>query len=271
MTGLSWTPVRVLAATECGRKDCCGAHAHAWVRVEAWSPKRAFLTSAVPFIQAAGVPHGELAGLAFMAELDLTAPPGNSDTAGERLEWPGLQIAPSIPAQPGGTPTVQLTASTLMPTGGPEVDQERARRLARALAPGALSVKTVIIPRTPPGKLRPRHTQGGHTYKADGDKEAATALYLRRAFRQPWGGNLAVGAVFFRPDRQRIDGDNLLKHVLDAGNGICWHDDAQITASYPVIELDRHNPRTVLVVARHVSTMDRSDVTPKHPRGRKAG
>ncbi|WP_228994762.1 RusA family crossover junction endodeoxyribonuclease [Streptomyces sp. DH8] len=265
----SWTAVRVLAAADCGRADCCGAPAHAWVRVEAWSPKRAFLTDAVPFAAAAGVPPGELAGRAFMAELDVATPPGNTDTGGERLEWPGLQIAPTVPAQSDGTPATRMTASTLMPVGGPELDQERARRLARALAPGAASVKVVVIPRTPPGKLRPRHTQDGHTYKADEGEEAATALYLRRAFRQPWGGNLAVGAVFFRPNRQRIDGDNLLKHVLDAGNRIAWHDDAQITASYPVIELDRQHPRTVLVVARHVSSMDRSDVGAKRPRGRK--
>lgn len=39
----------------------------------------------------------------------------------------------------------------------------------------------------------------------------------------------------------------MFKHVCDAGNGILWLDDSQITAKYGGIELDRHRPRTILV------------------------
>jgi hypothetical protein len=38
-------------------------------------------------------------GVRFLAELDLDNPPGNDDTAGERLEWPGLRPAPPVPAE----------------------------------------------------------------------------------------------------------------------------------------------------------------------------
>ncbi|MFE4796160.1 RusA family crossover junction endodeoxyribonuclease [Streptomyces sp. NPDC056708] len=95
-----WTVVRVLAVSEGQQLDCCDEDtAHVWVRVMAWSPRRAFLTGASPFAEAAGVPAAALAGRVFLAELDLDAVPENDDTSGERLEWPGLRLAPEIPEQ----------------------------------------------------------------------------------------------------------------------------------------------------------------------------
>ncbi|WP_199570600.1 RusA family crossover junction endodeoxyribonuclease [Streptomyces murinus] len=167
-----------------------------------------------------------------------------------------------------------VTAGRLLPAGGLECDRERAQLLAQALAPGGSEFRVITLTGNPASKARPRFTKEGRTYKTDADTEAETrtAWQLRRVFRQPWTGNLALGAVFFRPDRQRIDVDNMLKHICDAGNGIAWVDDAQITAVYGVAELDVDNPRTVIVVARHVSSLDRSDVAPA-PRARpgKAG
>lgn len=170
---------------------------------------------------------------------------------------------PEQPADESAAPAV--TASSLLPAGGHEHDQERARLLAHALAPGTLDYRMLVLPGAPAAKGRPRFTREGRAYKTgeDGQAEARTGWHFRRAFRQPWTGNLAVGAVFFRPDRQRIDVDNLLKHVCDAGNGIGWLDDAQITAVYGVAELDAQRPRTVLVVARHFSSLDRTDVVPE--------
>ncbi|WNI20322.1 RusA family crossover junction endodeoxyribonuclease [Actinacidiphila sp. ITFR-21] len=167
------------------------------------------------------------------------------------------------------TDPVATPAGSLLPAGGREQDQERARLLAAALAPGAGDVLSLVWGGEPPSKTRPRFADG-RTYKdpADEAAEAKTGWNLRRLFRQPWTGNLAVGLVFFRSDRRRIDVDNMIKHVLDAGNGIGWVDDHQVTALYGVAELDAQFPRTLLVVTRHVSSLDRTPVVPAVPRKR---
>lgn len=163
---------------------------------------------------------------------------------------------------------------SLLPAGGREQDRARARLMVQALAPGVGPQDVVVLTFSgdPASKTRPRFTKEGRAYKTAEDEqaEACTAWQLRRAFRQPLAGNLALGAVFFRASRQRIDVDNLLKHVCDAGNGIAWADDAQITAVYGVAELDAEHPRTLLVVARHASSLDRAPARPRAPR-RKAG
>ncbi|MFC8884428.1 RusA family crossover junction endodeoxyribonuclease [Streptomyces cinereoruber] len=172
-----------------------------------------------------------------------------------------------FPIQRDDEPTAPVvTASSLLPPGGTDQDRARARLLAGALAPGVGDYKVVVIPGSPHAKERPRAGEGRvHKSARDKDAEARTGWLLRPAFRKPWAGNLAIGAVFFRPTRQHVDTDNLLKHVCDAGNGIAWFDDAQITGQYGVLELDAVHPRTLLVVTRHVSSMDRSDIVKARP------
>lgn len=156
-------------------------------------------------------------------------------------------------------------AATLLPAGGRGHDRVRAELLAQALAPGVTTDKYLVLEGEPASKARHRTSRDGRTYKtsADSAAEARTAWALRRAFKEPWTGNLALGAVFFRPDRRRMDVDNLLKHICDAGNGIAWVDDAQITAVYGVAELDAGDPRTLLVVVRHVSSLVREPSAPR--------
>ncbi|MGW3735205.1 hypothetical protein [Streptomyces sp. NPDC005148] len=85
----------IAADLDGARMDCWDDEtAHLWVRVIAWSPRRAFLTGARPFVEASGKTPDELVGCAFLTELDLNNPPGNEDTTGERLEWPGLKLCP---------------------------------------------------------------------------------------------------------------------------------------------------------------------------------
>jgi Holliday junction resolvase RusA-like endonuclease len=140
-------------------------------------------------------------------------------------------------------------------------DAERARLLLGALAPevAEAETRTVIIPGEPYSKSRPRFRHQGRAYSAPGDvaAEARIGWELRRVFRQPWTGNIAVGCVFFRSSKRAVDADNCIKCCCDAGNGVAWQDDSQITAVYGIVELDRDNPRTLLVVARHLSTMGR--------------
>jgi Holliday junction resolvase RusA-like endonuclease len=120
-------------------------------------------------------------------------------------------------------------------------------------------MKILVIDGEPASKSRPRFTKKGKPYrtKEDVDAELRTASHLKRIFDQPWTGNIALGCVFFRPNKQRIDVDNMLKHVCDAANGIAWLDDSQVTAIYGVAELDVASPRTIIMFAQHRSTLTR--------------
>lgn len=143
-------------------------------------------------------------------------------------------------------------------SGVREGDRVRAERLLELLAPGASPSWGTVLVGEPHSKARPRFSKDGHAYKdpADAEAEQATRWRLRQFFRRgPLTGNVALGCVFFRSTRREIDGDNMLKHVCDAGNGILWLDDSQVTAKYGGIELDTDRPRTILVLAPHVSTM----------------
>lgn len=128
----------------------------------------------------------------------------------------------------------------------------------------------ITVPGAPYSKSRPRFSRhGGRAYHDPKDKvaEQSTAVYLKATVRQQFTGNVALACLFFRPDRQRIDADNLLKHVCDAGNGILWVDDCQCTAISGVIEYDKAEPRTVVAVAPHTSTLLRDLSTPTKPKG----
>lgn len=148
------------------------------------------------------------------------------------------------------------------PPGSPagHADRLRAEAMLRFLMPQAGPGETwgMVIPTVPHSKSRPRFSPEGRAYKdpADAAAEDLTKWHLRRRYRgRPMTGNVALGAVFYRPNRQVIDSDNMVKHLCDAGNGILWVDDSQVTAQLGVIELDSNKPRTVLVVGPHASTM----------------
>lgn len=116
-----------------------------------------------------------------------------------------------------------------------------------------------IMPGDPWSKFRPRHTRNGHTYDdpRNRDAEARTAAHLRRALkgRGPLEGNAMLACLFYRSNFQRVDADNLLKHVGDSANGVLWHDDSQVTLILGEMGLDPDNPRTVIVAGAHASSL----------------
>lgn len=139
---------------------------------------------------------------------------------------------------------------------------------------------TFTIPGPPPSKVRARFSRSGHAYKtaADVDAERRTAWFMAQNASRPYRGNVALGCVFFRPNRQRIDTDNMMKHVCDAANGVLWVDDSQVTAIMGITEFDPVEPRTVIVVGHHMTGLTRgtddvvtcaicSKVTPRTVRG----
>lgn len=141
-------------------------------------------------------------------------------------------------------------------------DHARCLALLGALTPDPESLKLLVVEGEPRSKARPRFSGNGHAYTPTKQREAELSLAwrFRAAIAEPMDGNLAVVCLFFRRTHGRVDVDNMLKHVLDAANGICWKDDMQVTAILGVVELDRDNPRTVLAIAPHSSTMDRASL-----------
>jgi Holliday junction resolvase RusA-like endonuclease len=138
-------------------------------------------------------------------------------------------------------------------------DHLRSIELIEALAPGCSELKSTTIDGSPVSKARARFTKRGGVYhpSENRDAEQRTAWHLKRLCPQPMTGNVALSCMFFRPNRQRVDADNLLKHVCDAANGVLWLDDSQVTAIAAVVELDAQRPRSVITFARAESTLKR--------------
>jgi Holliday junction resolvase RusA-like endonuclease len=138
-------------------------------------------------------------------------------------------------------------------------DRSRVWALLDALAPGTPDLCGAIVDGEPHPQGRPRaHRKTGVLYKLPVDRaaEKVTALRLRHMIGgRPLVGNLAIACLFYRSTLRTCDTDNLIKHVLDAGNKVLWLDDKQITAQACVLELDRAHPRSVVALCRHESTM----------------
>lgn len=116
----------------------------------------------------------------------------------------------------------------------------------------------VTIPGEPRSKARPRfHGKKGFSDPVQAGNEQVMKFYLRQQFRNPLTGNLGVACFFYRSSRQPVDTDNMLKQVLDAGTGVCWGNDRQVTAVAGVTHMDRDNPRLIVGIGFHESTLDR--------------
>lgn len=123
----------------------------------------------------------------------------------------------------------------------------------------------LFIPEQPWAKKRPRISKGGrraHQDPLDKAAEELTRKYLRSQWCEiyrlaPLTGNVELQAVFYRRTRQIVDLDNLLKHLLDAGNGLLWGDDRQVTRYVVELRLDREAPRTEIVLHDHQTSMVR--------------
>lgn len=99
------------------------------------------------------------------------------------------------------------------------------------------------------GKCRPRFARGGAVYRdpADSDWEAKVAEAYRAAGGRRLEGPVAVTVDIYRPlpkgrpkrvasepDTARPDADNILKAVMDALNGVAYHDDSQVAYALAV-------------------------------------
>ncbi len=137
-------------------------------------------------------------------------------------------------------------------------DNRTALAMLDVLAPASDQMWFTVIDGAPRNNSLPRFRTILGNKILSSDPRQATRAALRQLFSAPVAGNLAVGCVFFRPNRQRMDVDNMLKHVCDSATGIVWHDDSQVTSVMGRVELDCEHPRTIVLIAKHESTMVRN-------------
>lgn len=131
------------------------------------------------------------------------------------------------------------------------------------ISSGSWPVVSFVFDVAPIAKERPRtfhSVRGSRTVTPERTKNAEEQLAWRFRLamqgREPFAGNLGMVCVFYRPDRRRIDGDNMLKLVCDAGNlARAWGDDCQITTKLARIELDKSRPRTEIAIGPMASTL----------------
>lgn len=106
-----------------------------------------------------------------------------------------------------------------------------------------------------------RKTGKVRTFTPEETEQAETALAWRwkAALKgKTHEGALAIACVFFRADRQKVDADNLVKLVMDAGTKArAWKDDSQVVTIIARIERDAARPRTEVVLMPTVTTLDR--------------
>lgn len=166
---------------------------------------------------------------------------GELPTSGERSE---LDVRAETP-QPGEHD----------PTLRPPEDMYYAMSLLESIARDAADVSVTTVYGDPHSKGRPLIVNGrAMPNTADVKAEAGTRAALSRR-HETYTGNVAMVCLFFRPNKQRIDVDNMLKHVCDAANGLLWTDDSQVTSLLGVVELDAGLPRTVIATAPQRTTM----------------
>jgi Holliday junction resolvase RusA-like endonuclease len=90
---------------------------------------------------------------------------------------------------------------------------------------------TIHLTGEPIPKQRPRVGKHGHAYTPKATRDAELAIRWQiiaqkvKPTSHPW---LGITVVIRTSTNRRSDGDNLLKTVLDAGNGYAWKDDSQI-------------------------------------------
>jgi len=109
----------------------------------------------------------------------------------------------------------------------------------------------LVIKGSPKSQKRHRHTKKGFTYDPSAsDKRDFLALIHSKAPKQPLKGGIQLIVKFAMPYPKKWyrtgkfagelkpsapfiytnkpDIDNMLKFIMDSGNGVLWHDDSQI-------------------------------------------
>lgn len=118
-----------------------------------------------------------------------------------------------------------------------------------------------MLPGKPQPKQRARMGKGGRWYTPKETRAFERSIKSAAHFRtlaykaltgEPWPVDKAnryrLEVWCYMPDARRRDGDNVLKAVCDACNGVLWVDDAHVTSKTVTVEVDREDPRTEVKV-----------------------
>lgn len=109
---------------------------------------------------------------------------------------------------------------------------------------------TIVVPGEPLPKERPRVVRKHgktvtYTPKRTLQAEEALAWALKAQIRKPYTAPLALEVEFHRATHRRVDLDNLMKLVLDAGNRArIWADDSLVRAFAAWVYYGCPDPRT---------------------------
>ena len=160
-------------------------------------------------------------------------------------------------------PPLQRQARQLPMEEGNDVTRG-IERLRRVIGPGVDPdhLFSFVVEGDPVSKSRARYSRkSGRTYTPAKTvaAQAVVEMYFRQALQgQTLAGSVAIVAIFYRSNFQRIDADNLMKLVMDAGTkaGV-WEDDCYVTAQAAFMEMDRGRPRTVIALCQTQSSLDR--------------
>lgn len=114
-----------------------------------------------------------------------------------------------------------------------------------------MTVLEVAHQGAPIPKGRPRLGRGKvFTPPQTEDAEEELGWTLRRARPRDWplgkSDYYALECHFFMPTFHRIDTDNLLKLVMDAGHEVLWQDDSQVVETHTYVVRGAQEPRTEL-------------------------
>ena len=118
----------------------------------------------------------------------------------------------------------------------------------------------------PASKARARFSyRSGRFYtptSTESAEQALTQVFGLYTHGSTLPAGAAILAVFYRPNRQRIDADNMMKLVMDAATKAkVWKDDCYVFAQASCVEMDPKNPRTVIAFCSVESSMDRDPMT----------
>lgn len=110
----------------------------------------------------------------------------------------------------------------------------------------------------PVPKARARKGKGGRWYTPKQTERYESAVRVAamvakhmagiKGTRWPKDARYRVEITCHFPNDQRRDGDNVLKSVLDACNGMLWNDDVQVATSVTHRAVDRERPRLEVMV-----------------------
>jgi Holliday junction resolvase RusA-like endonuclease len=117
---------------------------------------------------------------------------------------------------------------------GRPIPLERARVVQKTLASGQRSTRS-------------------HTPAKSSAYRSVVQIHMKLAWaavkdRWPWRtpSPLSLSLWIYWADGHHGDGSNLLKAIEDAGNGLLWEDDKQITQGHFYCTIDRERPRVVV-------------------------